>query len=99
MRRQVARSPSASPSRKAKRQFEQEKRRALKKRAESVNRLNGWIRKNPTAPLAMRLKAARAGIEVVSAEDMMGSPPEQQVESGERRRESGIIIPAGVKDA
>ncbi len=89
--------PSAGPSRRNKRGFEQAKKRAMKKRAASVNRLNEWIRKNPTAPLAMRLKAARAGIEVVSAEDMVGPPPEPKIESGERRTKSGIILPAGVK--
>lgn len=84
---------STSPSRRAKRALMRHVQRDAKKRTRNVAKLETWVRRNPTHPLVVKLRAMRAGLEIPGGKEMT----EQPQAPTERRTKSGVILPPGVR--
>lgn len=77
-----------------KRRFIRSIQREAKKRARNVSKLSLWIQRHPRDPLAVKLRVMKSGVQVVTAEEMVGGA-EKQV-SRENITPSGLVLPPGV---
>ena len=86
---------SASPRRRMKRQVAKVIHREAKKRAKNVAKLGRWIQRHPRDPLAIKLRAMKAGLQVVTAEEMAEGIKKQVIR--ENITPSGLVLPPGVE--
>lgn len=86
---------SASPGRRMKRYVARSILRESKKRVKNVAKLRHWIERHPRDPLAVKLRAMKAGLQVVTAEDMIEDTKKQV--RVENITPSGLVLPPGVE--
>ena len=89
---------SASPTRETKRNVNRLIKREARRRSREVAKLDSWMRRNPKHPLVVKLRAQKAGLQVVEDKDMGKQPRTLTKEDvwGERRTPAGVILPPGV---
>lgn len=86
---------STSPARRMRRTVDRAVARGRRKRAQAVVKLDRYIREHPRDPLVVRLRALKAGLQVVNTEDM--SQDLARSRSRENRTPSGLVLPPGVR--
>lgn len=86
---------STSQTRRMKRFVTRSILRESRKRAKNVAKLRYWINRHPRDPLAIELKAMKAGLQVVTAEEMAEGIKKQVIR--ENITPSGLVLPPGVE--